>query len=275
MKKICLFIVATIILGLILTGCGEKKPEALAGDHKTPSTMDSLKTSKKSIFFLSRGQNMYHLGEILEGNENYKTGLSLNHGSYHTYLGTTKLTSQELEKDMAIISMKDIPIPIIQNGDKICLWEEYSRHGLTAKPINFIGFTPLIYREDYAFLQVGTDKQNPSLINQKLGLPGSFTVYKADGNNIKVGDPLAREDIGKLGYEQRVIIQWKDKDTHKEQTLNTTADCSYYEYSGKTTVELPILDDSTEVTIYDPTKLDKGYWALCIGDKPCSVILVQ
>lgn len=282
MKKICLFIVTIMILGAF-TGCGatggnanatSNLPEAIAGDHQTPTVLTATTTSNKSRFFLLRGQYMYHLGEMLKGEENYKAGISFfDSGVYSLYRETGDITTTD-PSAKAILSAGDISIPVIQKDDKIYLINEEARFGFTAKPINFVGFTALIYK-GAGSLHIGTNENNPNQINQIEGDIDSLRVYRADKDHNKTGDPLSLKEICKLDYGEKINVYWEDKGTQKGRGLYADATCSYYKYADQKPVEIPILGEEDKYTIYDPTKLDKGYWALCVEDKPYSVILVQ
>lgn len=280
-KKICLFIVATMILGVVFAGCGtsgntnatSNLPEALAGDHKTPALIYTI-THNKSKFFLLRDQYMYHLGKMLKGEENYRLGIAFFDSSVYNLCRETEDITTTDPSAKAILSTGDISIPVIQKDDKIYLINEEARFGFTAKPIDFIGFTTLIYK-GAGSLHIGTSENDPCQINQIEGDVDSLKVYRADKDHHKTGDPLPLEEICKLDYGEKINVYWEDKGTQKGRGLYADATCSYYKYADQKPVEIPILGEEDKYTIYDPTKLDKGYWALCVGDEPYSVILVQ
>lgn len=272
-----------MILGLFFTGCGEKKPEALAGDHKTPSTMEELRVTGKSGLFIRRDQRDYTLDEYFnksEDLENFKIGYSLDDSSSHKlYIETKNLTTDE----PVILSMGDIPIPIIQEHDRLYVAQRKNspEPKFHIRSVNFVGFAPLFLKTENV-LHIGTDNNDPRCINPIKGYSDSLSIYKADDNYNKTDAFIPLENACRLDYKQKIIVNYKECDSEKNQNSKTLANCSCYVYADETSLELPILDKESypnyDYIIYDLTKLSKGYWALCVNDEiieEFAVILVQ
>ncbi len=277
MKKIVsMFIIIVTILSLVGCGSKESKPEALAGDHKTFATLDDLKTTKQSAFYLSRGNNMYLLGRILEGTADRSVGISISSDQLRDlYSETDSLV--ELNGEEGLVSLSNYPIPIIHEGDKIYLWNGLVHNRVVSvKPIKLVGFHPQILNQARG-IHVGTEQNNPNKINQINGAFNSLKIYKTDNNHDEIGEPMSFKESLKLDYGQKVNVYWKEVDTGKNHIMYGENVCSYYEYSSSKEIELPIIEKDTnkDYTVFDPTKLEKGYYAVCIFGEAWSVIVVQ
>lgn len=254
-----------MILGIIFAGCGASNanatsnlPEALAGDHDKYTTLDGSEVEKKAYVYLYRKDKKYHMGEIPK-DEKVNIGLR-NHSIDSNYILYNDTQILSIEKDFRIISMKDVPIPIIQKNDKIYLQLNYSSC-LKIKPVKFIGYTPLIIKHNDFHVTIEEKNQilNPIRYFEELA------VCTLDDKGSASSGNLSTDEIVTLKYGQKVAVDYKDKKTHKWQGCDTYATCSYYEPTGDylefNPTEKVMLKDK-EHAIYDPTQLEEGFYAL-------------
>ena len=277
MKKrlISLFLIIATMSTMLFAGCGgsksESKPEALAGDHSKFTTLDKLEANDSNYIYLYRKEKRYHIGQI-NWRENPAFGMKQSSdGDYALYSRTENLANI---KEVNIISAKDVPVPIIQNGDKIYVEDSWSKK-ISIRPVEFVGYTPLIIQNS---LHTFVEEKNQILNSPQRAKDLSACAIDKNGNAIV--KELIPNDILNLKYNQEVDISIKNAETDEWHTYQSFATCSYYEPSGnmvdlQPTNKITIKDSS--FSIYDPTVLGlkEGYYAIYThGDNIESVFYV-
>ena len=265
MKKIVIsiFLIIATMSTMLFAGCGgsksEKKPEALAGNHDETADLSALEIKETGEFY---GTYLYR------NNKKYQMGVGQSNISISSMLYAITLNTADLSKTR-VISMKNIPVPIIQENDRFYSTEK----DIKIKSVNFVGYGPLVTVLDG---NIHVEKNG-----QKLNQGMKYTevlIHACDekGNAISKENIAPKGIVTNLKYNQNVDISYKDTND-KWHVYITSADCSYYDLSEGWVNESIKVPTSTEgdYTVYDPTKLKKGYYAIFTGTQVHSIFYVS
>ena len=272
MKKkilVCLLIVA--MLTLVFAGCGSKeaKPEALGSNLDETASLSMLKVyeeDKDIELFLMRNKTPYNLGLVAPANRAYQYTLKFNN---------KEPGSLCIEIPNGLLSSRNMPTPVIHDNDRIYATESESYFGIYVVPLKFVGYSPLFIKP----MPQPPIYEEYIIVGETNGVLNEKTPYKNLRFALMDGDKevkeLSEEEIRQLDYKQTVRISW---DGEKGKIYKTSASYPYYEYAGNR-IELSSTGKETvngsEYNVYDPTKLEKGFYVLYSGEEARSVFVIQ